>query len=610
MALVSRWTLDNTSNDLLGSNNGTQVGTVVYSNSSVVGSHCMKCDGGADYIDLGSFRFYNSTNFSISVWFKTSSDTVNILSDANSSGVTFLRIILASGGKVHYQVINNNSALFTDVTTGAYNDNKWHNLVIIDANGTVTSYIDGTSAEISGSYTRSAITFNSSSIGADRSASPIYFTGYLDDVRYYNHALSSDEVSQIYLDRIPRWQTPISRWELDNDATDLYGLHNGTASNVTYSTDSKSKGLSGSFNGSSSLINCGSWSFASYTNFSISLWIKVSGTSDAFLTCTRPGYDFPRIQFMSDSGGWLNYVVVSDVGAVLYQGGGPLCNNGVWHHITLVDANGTIGCYFDGSISGPSGSYTRANLSNLTSVYMGMMVLSSNHRPFAGLMDDVRFYDVALTADEALALYRSYETPKWDQPLHRWKLDGNTLDSVGNKPLTISYGTITYSKPGIQGAYYAEPVNKGFPIIIYDLITFSISCWFKTGQTIYFAGSSGNSSKVAITAESNVIYYYINRADNTRVFIDSLPFIIDDKWHHLILVDSNGVVTSYLDGKPGAINGSYTRESLSLTYNYSSGSSTIDDYRVYDYALSATDARSLYNSYFTEKAASMMELLG
>lgn len=74
-------------------------------------------------------------------------------------------------------------------------DDKWHHVAWIDANGTVTVYVDGVRDTTNFNYTRATITTNTTTFGAMQRASVgNYYLGLIDDARLYDHALSQDEV--------------------------------------------------------------------------------------------------------------------------------------------------------------------------------------------------------------------------------------------------------------------------------------------------------------------------------------------------------------------------------------------------------------------------------
>ncbi len=74
-----------------------------------------------------------------------------------------------------------------------------------------------------------------------------------------------------------------------------------------------------------------------------------------------------------------------------------------WHHIVWVDENGTAALYVDGHLDGGDFNYTRGTMALDTTAIGGILRAAPSHF-FAGQIDEVRVYDRALSAGEALWL--------------------------------------------------------------------------------------------------------------------------------------------------------------------------------------------------------------
>ncbi len=215
---------------------------------------------------------------------------------------------------------------------------------------------------------------------------------------------------------ISRWQTPISRWALDGNANDAYGLYNGTATNMTYSAAQKVVGnYSGVFNSSSpSYITIDGVNPIAYTNFTTSFWVKANtGSTHSLVHYAQSDSTNDRISMHADYGSNITYYVNSGGSAVLNIAISGYID-GTWHHFCAVDANGSVSIYRDG-VYVANGSYTRfTNACDWSTI--GNLRCQGNN-PHAlyrlnGNMNDVRFYDTALSASDVRALYNSYFTEK------------------------------------------------------------------------------------------------------------------------------------------------------------------------------------------------------
>jgi len=74
-------------------------------------------------------------------------------------------------------------------------DDTWHHIAWVDENGAAKLYVDGVLDGGNFNYTRAELDLNTTTIGGILRANPSHwFTGMIDDVQIYNHALTEAEV--------------------------------------------------------------------------------------------------------------------------------------------------------------------------------------------------------------------------------------------------------------------------------------------------------------------------------------------------------------------------------------------------------------------------------
>jgi hypothetical protein len=167
-------------------------------------------------VDLGSniHDFSGTSDFSVSVWFKTSND----INDESYAG-SFLANSGADEGfyisqDTTGQGVDNNLLFKIDDGTNdaffnsdnAINDGEWHHTVIaVDASGgTFSAYLDGEkvdSVSQSVGNMRDKVALGQALSGGsfdDSSTSANYFSGRLDDLRFYSRTLDLTDVKGIY----------------------------------------------------------------------------------------------------------------------------------------------------------------------------------------------------------------------------------------------------------------------------------------------------------------------------------------------------------------------------------------------------------------------------
>jgi hypothetical protein len=165
---------------------------------------------GTDFIDIPHNDSLSLQDFTLAVWFNTNQS--NLLEPAhivNKGGFNIDKegenmnygIWLSINGTVHGGFEIESGENYEVNSTAKYNDGKWH-YVLLSYNGSLLRLdIDG-EKQISVKQTNDAIPDNTGEqplrIGANSLEEDKFFTGYIDEVRVWNRALSDEEISQIY----------------------------------------------------------------------------------------------------------------------------------------------------------------------------------------------------------------------------------------------------------------------------------------------------------------------------------------------------------------------------------------------------------------------------
>ena len=165
---------------------------------------------GSNYQDVTSTNLLQLSQFSVAVWFKTSS---NFASDAiivNKGGVGSE----SSGQNMNYGIWMTKSEKITGgfestsaadyfvTSTKTYNDNQWHHVVVTYGGSTVILYIDGVQVGIKSTRGASAETAGTKPVrvGANSRVTPPgnLFTGQVDEVRVWNDDLTIQQVTDAF----------------------------------------------------------------------------------------------------------------------------------------------------------------------------------------------------------------------------------------------------------------------------------------------------------------------------------------------------------------------------------------------------------------------------
>ena len=163
-------------------------------------------DGTNSYIDCGTNISLGAPagQFTVSTWFKTSGSGV-IISDYDAPGGSdsIFSVNLSIHGTAQVETETRSAGNDYDVfSTQTSLGNQWHQAVyIMDGSSSLLVYIDGRLDHATAYLAASDYSSNPHwRIGANKFAGAIndYFSGSIDDVRLYNRALSSNEVTSLY----------------------------------------------------------------------------------------------------------------------------------------------------------------------------------------------------------------------------------------------------------------------------------------------------------------------------------------------------------------------------------------------------------------------------
>ena len=165
---------------------------------------------GTDFIDIPHNDSLSLQDFTLAAWYNTNQSTLldsahivnkgGFNTDGKGENMNY-GIWLSSNGTIQGGFEIESGENFEVNSTVKYNDGKWH-YILLSYNGSLLRLdIDGN--QVSTKQTNGAIPDNTGEqplrIGANSLEKDKFFTGYIDEVRVWNRALSDEEISQIYI---------------------------------------------------------------------------------------------------------------------------------------------------------------------------------------------------------------------------------------------------------------------------------------------------------------------------------------------------------------------------------------------------------------------------
>jgi hypothetical protein len=434
--------------------------------------------------------YEGQTNFSWSVWVNPSSfSSQNPIFTKYSSNIALGGLqfkIDGTTGKIGLFIANSSDSRISGASDTAISTGTWSHIVAIfdgtksvsnGTNGRIRIFING----VESSFTYDQTAYTGTTIPAISSSVPTrlgivtfgggantYHNGKIDQLRLFQKSLSSSEVSTLYAETVDTVESldPLSEdttdtlqvlgdssciatYRFENDETDLSGNYDGTGTAIQYAAGRY--GQAASFNGSASKVDT-SLTLDTYTSNggSISFWFKTSQTTSyqAIIgsQTAQNGASYGTTIFIGNTTSAATDESISvwdyngaTTSAFFARGGSTTYQDGNWHHVVVTSTSTTKNIYIDGvsqSVSyAGSGSATQ-NL-KFTDTQFGAS-LGHGTADFDGEIDQVRFFNKAISASEVTTLYNE------NSLVASYRFEGNANDDTRNYDGTATNVTYEY----------------------------------------------------------------------------------------------------------------------------------------------------------------------
>ena len=672
--LVGHWTFDGANvvngviRDISGQGNHgntISIATSTFYTAGKIGQG-LQFDGVDDEIPFDSvtaFDFSTANRFTISAWVKPDGNNAGdiVLSRGSvftSPDYVVYHLGISNTNLTRYQasISDGTNQLMLNSPIDSVVVNQWQHLSLVWDGTTLVLYKDGVSVgSVTGTFTGlwngDIVAKRKTSIGANGMDDNFYFDGGIDDVRVYNRALSASEIAQLYnfgASKLNVTKTPtglqsglVGHWTFDGKdmsggvARDISGQgnHGNTVSIATSTFYTQGRiGQGVKFDGVNDRISLGGPTLT--TTHSFSFWIKPLPSLD-------PNYASIIVNNSLSPFNGLFFVSASN--RINYYYNGAHTNNtnltmGAWHHVVVSVNAGNVTFYLNGVADG-----THSNATAWTANKMGV---SNYGEPLNATLDDMRVYDRALSASEALQLY-NVGAPKTNATVSppglksglvgHWTFDGKNMSGgvardisgQGNNGFLFNIATSTFYTAGRlgQGANFDgvdDYISLGASNT-YDFSStnaFTIALWIKppgnTNASNTFIRGSSNTS-----ADSTVYLLQTNSSDatawtgrvsdgTTRITLTITGAVTVNQWQHLALT-WNGATKTLELYKNGVSIGSATDSNFTTLWDGNEavdentaigadirstprhfGKGIMDDVRVYNRTLSAGEVLQLY----------------
>lgn len=194
--LLAYYTFENqNANDWTGNFNGIAY-NIEYSTSTLNGSNfAANFNGSNSYISILHAFYSGNMDFTFSIWIKSA--TSNFIFFSEFGGVyTSNYVGIDNNNKVKYAMNHLSPYVFTNPTSSLL-DNSWHHFVYRRQGNTLVYFIDNVLMD-SRNETGSMHENIKTNIGNSGYFNNDYFQGMFDNVRFFNRALTNQEIQTIY----------------------------------------------------------------------------------------------------------------------------------------------------------------------------------------------------------------------------------------------------------------------------------------------------------------------------------------------------------------------------------------------------------------------------
>jgi hypothetical protein len=316
---------------------------------------------------------------------------------------------------------------FTSIqTTTGILVNKWYNLTnTMSSSGVHTFYVNGVFIGTDSSAGSAIVGQNINGVTIGSGQQNNQFVGYVQDLRFYNTALSAPQILGIYQSQgIPPRLTLTSNVAQPSLLFSLNGTTNDSVLGIQGAVTGTTQYVNGNYGQAFNFLNLqgsaavnyitatqSAVTFSNTAGFSVSFWVNPTPA----LTATQYWFGI----FNGSSTEILRGSVTTS-GILVFFGatGASYPTNRIpipslqWSHVAFVINTTTISLYVNGVYqSGSSGSYTSTGLSSFTGpINLGTSQAGSS-LGLTGYMQDFRIYNTALSAQQIQGIYQSQGIP-------------------------------------------------------------------------------------------------------------------------------------------------------------------------------------------------------
>ena len=570
--------------------------------TGVDGGNCLQFDGVDDFVEINDTAVDVSDDFSILVWVKDDSGE----NDGVFSGNTLNRVILQQyngsvddGDTLLYRSPNGViSSMIDGVGTASTGyilpANQWVLLGLTYGDGDVKLYADGNlvgiSSNVSLDYWDGGFRVGAyrDEPGADIWDIAKSWSGGIDNLDFYNKELTASDIlaymgSAIEMSARYEFESS-STFATDSTVNDYDGTAYGTPSEYV----DLDLGNCISFDGVDDYIDMSECPIDVTDDFTFSLWLNVQQeiTAGTIILQQLDGTD-------SNSGKTILGIMSGGQFGTFFNGGvasdeAVFAEYGQWVHVSVTKEDSNVNLYLNGILAG-SGVLT--GLESNGALRIGAYK-DNTHASYCGYMDDLRFYDIALSGSEIVNIFMENINPVALYELDDIGANGEVYNSIEN---SIEDDGAVSLNTSLELGMFGDAVrlNGGdddyitVPNLIDTAKDFSIFTW------VYLEDTADSKAQPIIqqldgnNGVSGDSFIYRHSTGYLRSIFDGTGLVTDyyvsyNKWHYIGITYHNSELALYANGQViGTVSGlspEYCDGGFRIgAYKYGPGNSTWDN---------------------------------
>lgn len=517
MSLIAHYKLDGNANDSVGGYHGS-ANNVTWATGKL--GQCGVFDGTSSIVDFDTFFPTEwSQHFTICAWINIPSSYTwntsrwsNICARGSYTGSNGLAMS-TTNNRVSLWMRSSNGIV---TASGMIERDRWHHICGVWKSTHIEFYVDGVQTQSSTVAERDGVPNGGVwSLGRARafggSVGSMY-TGQVDDVRIYDHALSPREVRDLAQAKVLHY-----KFDKEDDVTDCSGQDNhGTNVGATWVEDSKIGSGAYRFNGTNTYVECSAANNAfAEESLSAFAWVKPNGdvTGAANILAKRPSNQGwiihnnsnNRLQtYVHTNGSWKSLITNN------------VYSPGQWVHVGMTYDGATLTNWVNGVAANSSpvtGSITE--LAGPITVGAGNYTGSYNQF-WNGEIDDARVYHTALSAAEIQEIYQQRASLDSGGSFHVQEIDSNDY-IVASEPSRVVTNMFEVLYDVSRDTHFADSyINTvGAAEVEYDFIVDRTDTYTISGYILAVDGGS-DSYHMAVDDETFVTWHTGNGPSWTK----------------------------------------------------------------------------------------------